>query len=325
MKMPFSSFRFACSLLLLAGGWLFVPAVQAQFAPPVGEPGSDAISKDDFRIKNWAVGCEVNRGPMQIDQPELGNASVGESSFALGKSDGQVVSLGDGGSATLYFKNPIKNGEGFDFAVFENAFIPDFLELAFVEVSSDGKHFVRFPAISNTDTSQQKGAFDRIDARQIHNLAGKYILDWGTPFDLDELKNTPGLDVDNIVAVRIVDVVGNLNPTFSTHDSRGIPVNDPWPTPFPSGGFDLDAVVVLHEKSPAQWKLAFDNQHRTLMIEAPISNAQIKIFNQQGKVMMQHNLNANLEQIPMSGFVPGMYIMQSEEAGKRTSLKFLIN
>jgi hypothetical protein len=48
---------------------------------------------------------------------------------------------------------------GYDFAIFENGFPfgsgSFYLELAFVEVSSDGKHFVRFNAISNTDTTQQ--------------------------------------------------------------------------------------------------------------------------------------------------------------------------
>ncbi|MFN6048554.1 MAG: T9SS C-terminal target domain-containing protein, partial [Bacteroidota bacterium] len=47
-----------------------------------------------------------------------------------------VVSLGDGGIATLTFDPPITNGDGFDFAVFENTFLDTFLELAFVEVST---------------------------------------------------------------------------------------------------------------------------------------------------------------------------------------------
>ncbi len=318
-------FQHLFCILFLAGGWLFAPQVLAQFAPPVGEPGSDAISKNDFRIKNWAVRCEINRGPMQLDQPEFGQATVGISGFALGQADGQVVSLGDGGSATLYFKNPIRNGEGFDFAVFENAFIPDFLELAFVEISSDGVQFFRFPAVSNTETSTQIGAFDRIDARHIHNLAGKYILDWGTPFDLDELKNEPGLDINHIVAVRLIDVVGNLNPSFRTLDSKGIPINDPWPTPYPSGGFDLDAVAVLHEQMPANWKLAYDNKNTTLQIEAPVYDGNIRIINHQGKMVMQHNLHSNQAQLSMSGFLPGIYIFQCESEGKKSSIKFLIN
>jgi hypothetical protein len=44
--------------------------------------------------------------------------------------------------------------------------------------------------------------------------------------------------------VRIVDVVGSL--TLGSVDSLGNVVNDPYPTAFASGGFDLDAVGVLH-------------------------------------------------------------------------------
>ena len=68
-------------------------------------------------------------------------------SLALGPATGDtldVVSLGNGGSITLTFAEPIRNGAGFDFAVFENGHVDTFLELAFVEVSSDGAVFVRF-------------------------------------------------------------------------------------------------------------------------------------------------------------------------------------
>ncbi len=54
-----------------------------------------------------------------------------------------------------------------------------FLELAFVEVSTDSVHFVRFPAVSLTNPAVQTGAFGTTDARNIHNLAGKYIANYG--------------------------------------------------------------------------------------------------------------------------------------------------
>jgi len=41
-------------------------------------------------------------------------------------------------------------------------------------------------------------------------------------------------------------VVGCIQPAFATFDSKDNIVNDPWPTPFNTGGFDLDAVGVLH-------------------------------------------------------------------------------
>jgi hypothetical protein len=35
---------------------------------------------------------------------------------------------------------------------------------------------------------------------------------------------------------------------YASYDSQGHQINDPWPTNFPTGGFDLDAVGVINEK-----------------------------------------------------------------------------
>ncbi len=220
----------------------------AQFAPPAGQPGSTAIYKDSSVFVNWASQCIVNRGLQDISDPGLGFASVGADSSGIGKAGTTgVVSLGDGGTAELRFPKPIVNGPGPDFAVFENAFDDHFLELAHVEVSSDGNSFFRFPSVSNTQTSTQVGGFDSLDARKVRNLAGKYRANYGVPFDLEELKGIAGLDLQNITMVRIIDVVGSINMAHGTYDSSGTLINDPWPTPFASGGFDLDAVGVINE------------------------------------------------------------------------------
>ena len=47
------------------------------------------------------------------------------------------------------------------------------------------------------------------------------------------LKDSANLDLNAITYIRIVDVVGAMNTDFARRDSRGIKVNDPWPTPFP--------------------------------------------------------------------------------------------
>src|SRR5207249_2137736 len=122
-----------------------------------------------------------------------------------------VVSLGDGGQITLGFDKPIRNGSGADFAVFENGFASGslaFLELGFVEVSSDGMNFFRFDATSNTQTTTQVASFGLLDATNLNNLGGKYVAGFGTPFDLQELAGrSPFLDVNDVRFVRIVDVV----------------------------------------------------------------------------------------------------------------------
>ena len=167
-------------------------------------------------IVNWAKTCSVHLGYINIADTSIyyagsNKANWGVESDALDKSDDHVISLGDGGFATLTFEPPISNGNGFDFAVFENGLGDNFLELGFVEVSSDGIRFVRFPSISLTPETPQIGTFGFLDATKINNLAGKYRVLFGTPFDLEELKDSSGLDLMHITHVRIIDVVGCCN------------------------------------------------------------------------------------------------------------------
>jgi len=225
-------------------------ATIAQFPPAAGLPGSMALHKDSVQWAGWANGCTVQRGFLNIANPSLGTVSSGTEQDACGiAGDGGLLSLGDAGIAILQFSTPITNGNGPDFAVFENAFNNTFLELAFVEVSSDGQNFVRFPSFSNNDTSFQIGPFGASDASKIHNLAGKYRAGYGTPFDLEELKDSTNIDINNISYVKIIDLVGSILPDYCSRDSRGIIINDPWSTPFNEGGFDLDAIGVIHALS----------------------------------------------------------------------------
>lgn len=247
----------AATTLLATSSW----GLAGPYPPAAGQPGSDAIHKDDPRFVAWASGfTDLVRGPMDIANPSAGLASFGAGENALGKAQGtsfDVVSLGDGGRITLTFDVPIGNGPGPDFAVFENGFSDTFLELAFVEVSSDGLNFVRFPSVSLTPVSPQVGGFGALDPTNLHNLAGKYRQGYGTPFDLDDVADDPLLDLSvGITHVRIIDVVGRVNPVLAPDgqtvlwspsvDSLGNIINDPYPTPFSTGGFDLDAVGVIH-------------------------------------------------------------------------------
>ena len=224
---------------------------------------------DSSAFVAWATGCTVERGPKRIDRPNS-LVSFGDETLALGRPGGtmDVVSLGDGGTATMTFDSPICNAQGPDFAVFENGLHPDtdstmtlyFLELAFVEVSSDGEHFFRFPAVTHVQHELQLENADAINPAQIHNFAGKYEAMYGTPFDLDEVEDNVLLNKNRITHVRLVDVVGNIDTLFIKDEEGNITdticpsldaqdhiINDPWPTAFKSGGFDLDAVGVIHD------------------------------------------------------------------------------
>lgn len=223
----------------------------SQYAPQVGSIGCTAIHADSSILHFWATDVLKSQlGYKDISDTSLGLAAVGTADFTIGKADHMTFSLGDSGSIELGFDHEIYNGPGPDFVVFENGFSfggdSTFLELAFVEVADSSGIFVRFPANSLTDTSFQVSAFGSVNASKINNLAGKYIGNYGTPFDLEDLKNIPNLNLGHIQKIKIIDVVGSLQQNFASKDANGRKINDPWPTPFASGGFDLDAVGIIN-------------------------------------------------------------------------------
>ena len=298
----------------------FAMAQTGPFAPPAGQNGSTAIPATSPLITGWATGCVVTRGYTNISNPTT-LASYGSDVNGTDPTDNVVVSLGDGGAATLTFATPISNQSGYDFAVFENGFSGgngDFLELAFVEVSSDGLHFYRFNSVSLTQTASQVGPFDLLDATNINNLAGKYVAYYGTPFDLDELAGNPFLDINNVTYVRVIDVVGSIQDNFTTYDSLGNKVNDPWPTDFASCGFDLDAVAMLcgtttniNSQSPdiTTSLNVYPNPVQTdLNVEIKNGKAVlITLANTYGERL--YSSNANLKNIDLSKLAPGLYII----------------
>ena len=285
------------------------------FCGGVGTDGCNAIAANDNQIVAWATNVVVTRGPQNISNPNSPLASHGTDADAVGpatmNNSMEVVSLGDGGSALITFERPIRNGEGPDFAVFENDNIGNFLELAFVEVSSDGEHFVRFPATSLTPTETQTGSFALTDPTFINNLAGKFRIGYGTPFDLAELADSANIDLDNIVYVRVIDVVGCINPQYATYDAFGHIVNDPWPTDFASSGFDLAGVGVIHQKP-----LGIDNHEMPQVFAYPNPcTGTLYIINENAERIELYNLNGQLLEMVNNGDTHVNLNMQAYPAG----------
>ncbi|MBL9077695.1 MAG: hypothetical protein JNL08_09335 [Planctomycetes bacterium] len=183
---------------------------------------------------------------------------------ALGAPDGPlgVHSLGTGGSLTLGFALPIANGPGADFLVGENPFLvagtffASFAEVAFVEVSSDGVHFVRFPA-RYFGPAASPGAFGIAGIGSYANLAGQHpvlatapgsdvqdvVEAGGDAFDLADLAADlavvgGAVDLGAIVQVRLVDVRDGVS-----LDAVGVPIHDP-----SAGSADIDAVTAIHRQ-----------------------------------------------------------------------------
>lgn len=293
----------------------------AQFPPPAGQPGSTAIPHDSSCFKFWANTCFVFRGFVMITDTNftyLGNnrAYFGAETDALDTADEVVISLGDGGSALVTFPVTIGNGPGFDFAVFENGLGDTFLELGFVEASSDGQRFVRFPAVSYVQDTSQVATFGSTDATLINNFAGKYRALYGTPFDLDDIKDSAGIDLQRISHIRIVDVVGCIQPGFSTFDSQGNTVNEPWPTPFHSCGFDLDAIGVINLGAQGTGNTTGNNTVNIypnpvsdyLNVSCGTSECILTVFSMGGKAMTEELAFARAGRIRMTGFPAAIYL-----------------
>jgi hypothetical protein len=207
-------------------------ALAGPYAPAAGQPGSTAIAKDSPSITAWATG-HVNYA-----QGAGVSTQFGDPTKAYGLAEGNnfdIVSLGDSGQITLTFAKPITDGAGADFAVFENSFNDTFLELAWVEVSSDGTNFVRF---ANHSLTANLVSFlgGSIDPTNVDGLAGKYRAGFGTPFDLADV------GLAQVTHVRLVDIIGD----GTAFDSDSHVIYDPFPTSG-SAGFDLDAVGVINQ------------------------------------------------------------------------------
>lgn len=215
-------------------------SLAGSFPGAVGSATTDAISKDSTALVAWANGNLTPDYGTGVDDkwrtPALAYGPATTNPF-------DIVCLGNGGKIVMIFPRPIADGAGADFAVFENSFSPGFLELAYVEVSSDGVNFYRFP--NRSEGTSLVGPFSyTMDPTDLSGLAGKYIKGYGTPFDLASLAATPLLDRKNVRFVRVCDIIGD----GTRLDTTNQPIYDPTPTTG-SGGFDLDAIGVIHQSA----------------------------------------------------------------------------
>ncbi|NOZ85544.1 MAG: hypothetical protein GXP49_04650 [Deltaproteobacteria bacterium] len=232
---------------LLAPAFEHTYEVVRRFPPSAGNKGTTAVDMHSKAITGWASRVVSYKPGKALDQAWT------DTSKAIGPAQGNsddVLSLGRGGSVVVQFEPPIHDGPGFDLGIFENSFNDTFLELAFVDVSTDGRHFVSFDtAYLGTDPV---GPYGSQSAGMIQGLAGKYRQGYATPFDLALLKNKTEVllgevDIGEIHYVRLRDVVGDGR----TKDSFGNAIYDPFPTKG-SAGFDLDAVASMNQLKAMQ-------------------------------------------------------------------------
>jgi hypothetical protein len=192
---------------------------------------------------------------------------------------------------------------------------------------------VRFPATSNTQNTAQLSPSAQpsyTNARQLNNLAGKYIGGWGTPFDLAELAGAPELDINAITHVRLVDVIGSIGAAAS-HDASGHKINDPFPSPFPSSGFDLDAVGVINTAPTAigHAKLSsvsvFPNPaHDRVAVKLANKDSKLVLFDAIGRNIQTINASNGNAAFDLQDLPTGPYFITIQSPGEATcSVSFL--
>lgn len=199
--------------------------------------------------------------------PGTGTGAFADPSKLLGGPQGggfdqgsfDVCTLGVGGSATLAFDVVIADGPGADLSVFENALTfagAVFSEVAWVEVSTDGVNFARFPnryagpSTGLPGFTAPWGTYSGLTggAPTLANVATNSIdplnpvVSGGEAFDLADLQLDPlvqngTVNLAQVNFVRIVDI-----PHASGLDSFG---NVIWDNSGASGSGDFDAVAVL--------------------------------------------------------------------------------
>lgn len=207
------------------------------------ELADDAVPVDDPRIVAWAEGYRDYEPGTDLDAVWTDpNKALGQ---ALGTWD-DALSLGNGGRITMVFAEPIADHTGPDLAVFENGFSENFLELALIEVSSNGVDFVRLPSLSIQTTPVE--AYGTLDPAELIGVAGRFRAGFGQAFDLATLTHTPAVqtgrvDLSAIRFVRVLDLIGD----GSVSDAFGNPIYDPTPT-FGPAGFDLEAIAALRSR-----------------------------------------------------------------------------
>jgi len=231
----------------------------------------------------------------------------------------QILSIGIGGEIIVGFKNYIlKDGNGFDFIIFENAFINPvnkgiFAEPAIISVSSDGINYIEFPYDSIT-LSGLAGITPTIGKGNPYN----YPEGGGDGFDLS------AIGADKIKYIKITDIseiVSNLDKNNKYYNPK-----------FILSGFDLDAVLGLHLESLTDVSeigslnsssIRFDNYLNQLEFNNPEnSHVNLKVFSLEGKVLYNKSFEGSIT-INFESLSGGFYLTRITGKNGIINYKFI--
>ena len=138
--------------------------------------------------------------------------------------------------------------------------------------------------------------------------------------------------------MKIIDVIGSIDSNFCNYDQYLNKINDPFPTPFPSSGFDLDAVGVINQ---GPLNIILENSENILenfrvingMVVFDLKSVQkadfkVEIFDLSGKIIFQKNYKNNLEatqNIDIQSFKNGIYLIKISTQSQSITQKFVLN
>ncbi|HRP02119.1 MAG TPA: T9SS type A sorting domain-containing protein [Candidatus Kapabacteria bacterium] len=220
----------------------------------------------------------------------------------------EILSIGIGGEIIVGFKDYVlKDGDGVDFIIFENAFINPvnqgiFAEPAIVSVSSDGVNYIEFPF--NTVTMDGFAGINPINGKY---EPSQYPLCGGDGFDLATI------GMDNIKYIKIRDT--SEITTYLDEDNKY------YSPKFLVSGFDLDAVAGLYlEKTTGinddsdienikDIKISFNSYSNIIKVNiANIKQSLVEIYDLLGNKVYSNSINKSCE-ININNYPNGIYIL----------------
>lgn len=220
----------------------------------------------------------------------------------------EICSLGFGGEIILAFQNKIlRDGQGKDFTVFENAFYsPDFgrkfVEPARISVSKDGSTYVQFPY----DSLTLKGCAG-VTPTNGENSPFDPAVSGGDSYDLADI------GMDSVRYVKITDISALLL-------NRKHPLYDPITT-----GFDLDAIVGLHLQPDDKPRLKVSFGTKTATIEAE-QDVEVKCYSLNGALYSSRKMSVSTPLYSLEGLPSGVFalLISAEDDSFHSLFPFII-
>ncbi len=128
-------------------------------------------------------------------------------------------------------------------------------------------------------------------------------------------------------------MVGNIY-EYATYDIYENPINDPWPTPFESSGFDLDAVGIIHDKehtaigqfNKIEYSIGPNPFSDFLKINDLKEGVEINIFNLDSEHIFNFKVDKEGSVLIKGNNLPkGLLLLQIIEDGNSITRKILHN